>query len=201
VTEIPAFEVSYDYLCPFAHIAHEHLVAALQDGAGYDVTFTPWTLRQVHKDDGAPDVWDDPAKVDDLLSLESSIVVRDEMPELFLAAHLALYRARHDRGIPLTTRDEVAGVLTEVGVDADAVFATVDTGQPRKELGESWRRLVDQHGHFGVPTFIVGDDAVFVRIMSRPTSAADARGRIERTIDLLVNDVDLNEFKRPKIPR
>ena len=199
--ELPAFEISYDYLCPFARIVHEHLVAALRDGADLDVTFTPWTLRQVHKADDAADVWDDPAMLDALLALESSIVVRDTMPERFLDVHLALFRARHDRGIPLTTRDEVAGVLTEAGVDAAAVFEAVDTGQPRKELGSSWRRLVDEHDHFGVPTFIVGDEAVFVRLMALPTSGADASARIANILELLVDDTSLNEFKRTKIPR
>ena len=86
----PAFrsEVSYDYLCPFAHIGHEHLVEALRGGAGWDVTFTPWTLRQVHKEEQAPDVWDDPARRDDLLAMEASIVIRDTWPEQFFDVHL-----------------------------------------------------------------------------------------------------------------
>lgn len=198
---LPAFEVSYDYLCPFAHIGHEHLVEALRAGAGWDVIFTPWTLRQVHKDQGAPDVWDDPSKRDELLALEASIVVRDTWPEQFLDVHLALFRARHDEGIRLATREEVAGVLAKAGADPGAVFEAVDAGAPRKELAVSWRRLVEQHDHFGVPTFVVGDEAVFVRLMQRPTSPADAVDAIESIVTTLVDDTRLNEFKRTRIPR
>lgn len=201
MSNLPAFEVSYDYLCPFAHIGHEHLVEALRTRTEWDVTFTPWTLRQVHKEEGAPDVWDDPAKRDDLLALEASLVVRDTWPELFYDAHLALFRARHDRGIRLATRDEVAGVLTEAGVDATAVFEVVDGGAPRKEIAASWRRLVDQHSHFGVPTFIAGEEAVFVRLMERPTSSDDAIRAIESIVAAVVDDTRLNEFKRTKITR
>jgi len=200
-TKVPAFEVSYDYLCPFAHIGHEHVVEALRAGAEWDVTFTPWTLRQVHKGEGSPDVWDDESKRDDLLALEASIVVRDTWPELFFDVHLALFRARHDEGIRLATREEVAGVLARAGADPGAVFDAVDTGAARKELAESWRRLVDQHDHFGVPTFVAGDEAVFVRLMQRPASTEDAIGAIESIVTMLVDDTRLNEFKRTKIPR
>jgi protein-disulfide isomerase-like protein with CxxC motif len=201
MSKLPAFEVSYDYLCPFAHIAHEHLVEALRTEPGWDVTFTPWTLRQVHKEEDAPDVWDDPAKRDDLLAMASSVVVRDKWPEQFLDVHLALFRARHDKGIRLSTRDEVASVLTDAGADAEAVLSVVDEGGPIEELATSWRRLVDEHAHFGVPTFVVGDEAAFVRLMQRPTSPADAVEVIEWILDALVNDTRLNEFKRTKIAR
>jgi hypothetical protein len=201
VSNLPAFEVSYDYLCPFAHIGHEHLVEALRGGAVWDVTFTPWTLRQVHKAEDAPDVWDDPTKRDDLLAMAASVVVRDTWPEQFYDVHLALFRARHDRGIRLSTRDEVAGVLTEAGVDSDAILEVVDAGAPLKELAASWRRLVDQHAHFGVPTFIAGDEAVFVRLMERPNSTDDAVEVIDWIVTTLVDDTRLNEFKRTKIAR
>jgi hypothetical protein len=198
---VRTFEVSYDYLCPFAHIAHEHVVEGIRAGASWDVTFTPWTLRQVHKEEDAPDVWDDDAKRDDLLALEASVAVRDNWPEQFLDVHLALFRARHDHKIRLSTRDEVVQVLSETSVDAAAVLEVVDGGAPRKELAASWRRLTDEHGHFGVPTFISGNDAVFVRLMQRPTSPTDAVDAIDSVVRMLVEDTRLNEFKRPKIAR
>ena len=48
---------------------------------------------------------------------------------------------------------------------------------------------------FGVPTFIVGDEAVFVRLMSRGEPSD-----IDRVLEL-VGWTDLNEFKRTRIPR
>jgi 2-hydroxychromene-2-carboxylate isomerase len=201
VSELPAFEVSYDYLCPFAYIAHEHVVDALRADAPWQVTFTPWTLRQVHKDDGAPDVWDDEAKRDDLLALEASVAVRDGWPDRFLDVHQALFRARHERGIKLASRDEVSRVLDEAGADVAKVLDVVDGGAPRKELKASWTRLTDKHAAFGVPTFVVGDEAVFVRLMAKPTSGDDAIAAITEVVRLVVDDTRLNEFKRTKIPR
>jgi protein-disulfide isomerase-like protein with CxxC motif len=201
VSDLPAFEVSYDYLCPFAFIAHEHVVDALRAGAPWQVTFTPWTLRQVHKDEGAPDVWDDEAKRDDLLALEASVAVRDGWPDRFLDVHQALFRARHVDGIKLATRDEVAAVLDGVGVDTSKVFEVVDGGKPRAELKAAWTRLSGQHDAFGVPTFVAGDQAVFVRLMAKPTSGDDAIATISEVMRLVVDDTRLNEFKRTKIPR
>lgn len=201
MSELPAFEVSYDYLCPFAHIVHEHVVDALRAGADLDVTFTPWTLRQVHKDESAPDVWDDPTRRDDLLALEASVAVRDGWPDQFLDVHQALFRARHDRSIKLDTRDEVADVLSGAGVDPTKVFEVVDGGDPRTVVAESWRRLTDDYGAFGVPTFFVGGEAAFVRLMARPTSADDAVTTVVEVVRRTFEDTRLNEFKRPRIPR
>ena len=48
---------------------------------------------------------------------------------------------------------------------------------------------------FGVPTFIVDDEAVFVRLMER-----DQVDELERMLGL-ISWTGLNEFKRTTIPR
>jgi hypothetical protein len=55
--------------------------------------------------------------------------------------------------------------------------------------------MVERHAVFGVPTFVEGDEAVFVRLMER--------GRVddlERALDL-IPWTGLNEFKRTRISR
>jgi len=57
------------------------------------------------------------------------------------------------------------------------------------------------HHVWGVPTFIIGDRAVFVRLMHRPDGdAALATATIERVLGLL-DWPDLNEFKHTTVPR
>jgi hypothetical protein len=53
-----------------------------------------------------------------------------------------------------------------------------------------------------VPTFIIGDQAVFARLMDRADGDA-ARGTqtISRVLDLLTGWPALNEFKHTSIPR
>jgi hypothetical protein len=54
---------------------------------------------------------------------------------------------------------------------------------------------------WGVPTFIVGEQAAFVRLMDRPKDdGAYARRTIDRVVDLL-DWPNLNEFKHTSIPR
>ncbi len=53
---------------------------------------------------------------------------------------------------------------------------------------------------FGVPTFIVGDQAVFVRLMTRPEGdAGKARDTVDRVLGLMTDHPDLNEFKHTRL--
>ena len=55
---------------------------------------------------------------------------------------------------------------------------------------------------WGVPTFVQGDKAVFVRLMERPRGdGALARRTIDRVVDLLVGFPELNEFKHTSLKR
>jgi hypothetical protein len=199
---IPSFAVTYDYRCPFARNAHEHILDALQAGASWDVQFVPFSLSQVHVGEGEPDVWDNPAKAGDLLALQAGVVVRDKMPERFFAAHRALFAARHDQGQDIRLQDVVAQALDGAGVDSAAVLDEVAAGWPLAVVRKEHSEAADGHRVWGVPTFVAGDQAVFVRLMDRPRGDGQrARTTIERVVDLLTGWPELNEFKHTSIPR
>lgn len=197
---MPSFSVSYDYRCPFAKNIHLHLVKALREDDSLDVTFVPWTMGQGHRAEGAPDVWDDPSQDRAHLALCASISVRDEQPELFLDAHEALFRARHERGIRLVTIEELEGVLAPLGVNMEWVKADIASRRPHQLLGSSFREM-EQYEAFGVPTFVVDNDATFVRYMKPPTSDGVASAQlIHSLVTLMATQADLNEFKHTKVP-
>ncbi len=194
------FAVTWDYRCPFARNAHEHLAVALADGADWDVTFLPFSLSQVHVPEGGTPVWDDPAKAPDLLALAAGVVVRDQYPDRFLDAHVALFAARHDEGLDLRVPGVVAGVLDGVGLPGDKIVAEVGTSAPAQEIRRAHERAVNELEVFGVPTFVVDDRAVFVRLMSRPQGdAALARRTVQGVLDLFDTLPDLNEFKHTSL--
>lgn len=197
---IAPFSVTYDYRCPFARVAHDHLVAGLRAGADWDVTFVPLSLSQLKVEPGGRSVWEAPDTDSGLLALEVGVAVRDTQPERFLDAHQALFELRHGRGGNLRDEAQLRRALAEVGVDVDAAFAEVATGVPRKTVQEAHERAVADHDVWGVPTFIAGDSAVFVRLMDRPVDAADATRSIERIVDLL-SWTSLNEFKHTTVSR
>jgi 2-hydroxychromene-2-carboxylate isomerase len=191
--------VAFDYRCPFARNGHEAVVNAVREDALPDVTwrYTAFSLDQIHVEEGSPPVWEREPDVwgSGVLALLYGIAVRDAFPDKFLDAHLALFAARHDKALQLGHEDVLRDVVTEVGLDADAVAEEAWSGRPLKTLAAEHTEAVERYGAFGVPTYMEGDEAAFIRFMDR--------GRVDdlvRAVDLLQWS-RLNEFKRPRVPR
>jgi hypothetical protein len=196
-----SFAATFDYRCPFARNAHEHIVRGLQAGADWDVEFLPFSLSQAKVEAGQPDTWDDPANDSGLLALQVGVAVRDTQPEQFGEAHLALFALRHDQGRSIRDEGLLRDALTAVGVDADAAFEEVATGEPLRKVREAHERGADQHAVWGVPTLIAGGQSVFVRLMDRPDDPKASLDIVERLIDMATGWPELNEFKHTSIPR
>ena len=197
---LPAFQLSFDYRCPFAKNIHLHVIAGLRAGAAWDITFAPWTLSQGHRAEGAVDVWNDTSKDAELLSLAYGVSLRDQQNEHFLDGHEALFRARHEQGIRLITHEEIAGVLEPLGIDVAAARADVESRRPHGVIGETYQAFT-RYEAFGVPTFVLGTDATFVRYMKPPTGDAQhSVSIIESMVTLMADSPDLNEFKHTRLP-
>jgi hypothetical protein len=196
------FGLTWEYRCPFARIVVDHVITGLEGGADWEVEWIPFSLTQAHVEEGEVDAWDDPSKADSLYAMEAAIVVRDRFADRFLAVHRALFDARHEQGLDLRLPDVVHAILAEHGVDAAQVETEIRSGWPRAEFRKAHTTVVDSKAVFGVPTFLVGDSAVFVRLMDRPGGDAQLAIRtIERTLDTISGWPTLNEFKHTTIPR
>ena len=189
--------VTFDYRCPFAYNGNAAVVAALRAGSDIDFRFTPFSLDQAHIEEGDAPVWDrDPSDWGTgTLALLYGIAVRNAFPDQFFDAHLALFAARHEQGLKLNEEPVLRDAVASAGLDPDAVAEEAWSGRPLKTLATEHTECVDRYGVFGVPTFLEGDQAAFVRFMKRG-DVAD----LERMLELLQWG-DLNEFKRPRIPR
>ena len=197
-----SFAVTWDYRCPFARNAHEHLLTAVAAGAPWDVRFAPFSLNQVHVEPGGVDVWEDPGRAPDLAAMEAGLVVRDRFPAAFPAVHAALFAARHDEGRDLRDEAVLAEVLGANGLDAGAVLAEIADGWPLDVFRKEHEAAVAEHQVFGVPTFVVEGRAAFVRVMDRPAGDVEVATRtIERIVDLVTGWPELNELKHTSIPR
>jgi hypothetical protein len=194
--------VTWDYRCPFARNAHEHVLTGLEAGASWDVTYSAFSLDQAHVAEGQTAVWDEPDRYPGLLVNLAGIVVRDRLPEKFPTVHRALFAARHDQGLDLRDRDVVSKVLDVTGVDGGAVLSEVEAGWPLDVLKAEHTDTAGRLSVFGVPTFIRGDRAVFIRLLDRPgDDSARAITSINRVLDLISEWPELNEFKYTSIPR
>lgn len=201
-TNVTSFAVNFDYRCPFARIAHLHVLEGLEAGADWEVSFLAFSLGQAHVEEGEVDVWDDPDADSGLLALQVGVVVRDRFPDRFRAVHRALFDARHVHGAHLRDPEVLRGALTDHGVDADAVFAEIEAGWPLKTVRREHEASVGDLDVWGVPTFMLGEHAAFVRLMAPPDGDADVA---VRTIDDIVAMLDrwpaLNEFKHTSLRR
>jgi hypothetical protein len=200
-----SFAVTWDYRCPFARNAHEHVLAGLAAGADWQVRFLPFSLGQAHVAEGEPSVWEKPDQDTGILALQAGVVVRDDFPTAFPAVHFDLFAARHDEGLHLEDPDVVKDVLQRHGVPVETVFARIDDGSALAIVQAEHEEFVASHTVWGVPTFLVDDQAVFVRFMHRakPDGGQPASASIDtiaRTIDL-IGWSDLNEFKHTSVSR
>jgi 2-hydroxychromene-2-carboxylate isomerase len=195
------FAITFDYLCPFARNASEVVVRALEAGAPFEVDFRAFSLSQVHLEEGARPVWEAERPPSGVLALQWGLAVRDGLPDGFHAAHLALFAARHDQGRDLNDPEVLRDAMAAAGLEPDEVEKLVAGGGPAGALAADHTWAVEEHRGFGVPTFVTGQRAVFVRLMQRPASPAGARSTLERLLAVVDDWTDLNELKATRIPR
>lgn len=196
------FTVNFDYRCPFARNAHEHVLTALAAGADYRVRFLPFSLSQAHVEEGGTPVWENPDERPNLLAVAAGIAVRDRFPTLFPAAHRSLFAVRHDESGDLRDESVVRKALERVGVDAEVVFADLAAGWPYERFRAEHEESVNRYSVFGVPTFVLDEKAVFIRLMTRPEGdAMRAIDTVERVLGLIADHPELNELKYTTIPR
>jgi 2-hydroxychromene-2-carboxylate isomerase len=189
--------VTFDYRCPFAYNGNAAVVAAVRGGADLDVRYVAFSLDQVHIPEGEAPVWErDPSEWGSgVLALCFGIAVREHFPDRFPDAHLELFAARHVHGGKLTDPAVLRAAVARAGLDPDEVARLASLPETLATLGREHTEMVDDYEVFGVPTFVEGDEAVFVRLMER----GDVDDLL-RALDLLAWS-DLNEFKRTRIPR
>jgi len=197
---MPHFAVTYDYRCPFGRIAHDHVTTALVAGADWKVDFLPFCLGQSHVADGDRPLWERPDDDSGLLALQVSVALRDGQPEAFLGFHRDTYEWRHRDAGNLRDRDALSRIAERNGADIEAMWTSVDSGAPLATVEREHEGSVRSHSVWGVPTFVVGDAAVFVRLLSGPDGDADlARATVERIVEL-IGWRELNEFKHSSLP-
>lgn len=190
--------VTFDYRCPFAYNGNAAVVHAIREGAFPDVEFrfVPFSLDQAHVEEGETPVWErEPsARGSGVRALLYGIALRERHPDQFLDAHLALFAQRHDHGRRFE-EDVLRDAVASVGLDPGVVAEEASSPEALEILANEHTEAVARWEVFGVPTYIEGEEAVFVRFMER--------GRVDDLGQVLgmLQWSRLNEFKRTRIPR
>ncbi len=194
-----AFSINFDYRCPGTFVVHDNLFDGLAAGADWDVTFLPFSLGQVHVEPGQLPIWERPGDDSGLLALQVAVTVRDVHPEAFLGVHRAIFDLRHREGRRLD-RANIESVLEAAGLPVAEVWQAVDDGTALETVRSEHTDQVKRLDVWGVPTFMIDDQAVFVRLTERSDGdGAIATRRIERVLELMADAPDLNEFKHASL--
>ena len=111
------FSVNWDYRCPFARNAHEHVVKALQGGAPFEVEFVLFSLNQAHVEEGGPRCLGTTREREPDLAgrVRSGSSCGTSSPRSSLSTHVAFVRVRHDKSADLRDKAELASVLEASG--------------------------------------------------------------------------------------
>ena len=149
--------MTFDYLCPFARNAFEAIAAGIEAGRDWQVRSIPFSLSHAHVPEGETPAWDrvpGDKYTSGVLALQWGIAVRDNFPERLTAFHLAAFAARHDDARNIKDPAVLHDVASSAQLDAGAVAAIVDSGEPCRLLAAEHTEAVDRWRVFGVPTFI-----------------------------------------------
>ena len=195
-----SFAITWDYRCPFARLAHDHVVTGLRAGADWNVTFLPFCLGQAHVEEGDVDIWDRPDDDSGLFALQLGVSLRDNQPTAFLGFHHDTFEHRFNGGGSLRDETVLARIITNNGGVAEAAFADVRSGRTLQVVKDEHTRYVKPHHVWGTPVFIMGDKAVFVRLLDHSHGNPDVA---QETIERIIKDIEwpiLNEFKHTSIP-
>lgn len=195
-----SFALTFDYRCPYARIANDHVLTGLRAGADWEVAFVPFSLSQAHLEVGETTVWEAPAQDSGIEALQAAVAVRDTQPARFVDLHGALFEFRHRQAGNLRDREAIGAVASGVGVDVEAMWAHVDAGLALATIEKEHCGYAQSHEVWGVPTFIAGEAAVFVRLLAPAAGDGDlAITTVERILDQMDWSL-LNEFKHTSVP-
>jgi predicted DsbA family dithiol-disulfide isomerase len=79
-------------------------------------------------------------------------------PDLFEAAHLALYRAFFTDGVNIGRPEEVIEVIGALrGVDRDRFLGDYESGRGRQAVLDDYQAALSQHGVRAIPTVVTPD--------------------------------------------
>ena len=171
-------------------------------GDDLQVDWKPFLLAQINKKEG-PDwkAWEQAEGSSDLglLAMRAGEAAKRQGYKAFEAFQLILLKARHEQRKDLSDSSVIMDAVKMGGLDVERFQQDLADEGILQELGESHTRAVEEHGVFGVPTFVARNGAsAFLKTYVPPDE--EALEAFETITKLLSNLKYLGEMKRPQPP-
>ncbi len=171
-------------------------------GTDFVVDWQPFALSQINSKEGEDfKVWEQPGALEDnnLLAHRAGLAAKRQGQEAFESFFMSLLKARHEEKKDLTDPAVIDEALVASGIDAGRFKEDLLDPDLLRELGESHTRAVEEHGAFGVPTYVFPNGhAAFIKMFIPP-----AEEGVEMYHDMMKVASDfkyLGEMKRPQPP-
>ena len=173
-------------------------------GETVKVDWQPFSLAQVNSDkESDVKLWELPEMADGsdktFLAHMSGLAAKRQGEEQFKSFFMALLRARHEDKKDLLDPAVMEEAAQAAGLDMARFREDAADPELLKDIAESHTIAVEEHGAFGVPTFISpSGNATFLKMFIPPVEqSAD----IFTTMTKAMDEFDhVGEFKRPQPP-
>lgn len=197
-----AFELYYDYACPFVYRSAEMLDAVrLSHQRELEVSWRYFSLSQVNSRQDGWTVWnaDESEAVPGRLPFRAAEAARQQ--GRFDPFHMALLRARHRDRLDIDDPNVIEGVAAASGLNLDEFRRDVADPASLRALARDHQLARNRHGVFGTPTFVFPDGAAaYVRLAQQPVNG-DAVRILDEIVGIAAGEPDILEIKRPVRPK
>lgn len=202
LVEVIAFELYYDYTCPFVYRSAEMLDAVrLSRQRELEVSWRYFSLSQVNSRQDGWTVWnaDESEAVPGRLAFRAAEAARQQ--GRFDPFHMALLRARHRDRLDIDDPNVIEGVAAASGLDLDEFRRDIADPAGLRALARDHQEARSRHGVFGTPTFVFPDGAAaYVRLGQQPVNG-DAVRILDEIVGIAAGEPDILEIKRPVRPK
>ena len=173
-------------------------------GQTVEVDWQPFSLAQIN---AGPDeelkVWERPEIIDGsdttLLAHQAGLAAKRQGKEAFESFFWELLKSRHEEKKDLADPAVIEEAVQRSGIDAGQFQEDLKDPDLLRIIGESHTRAVEEHGAFGVPTYVFpSGGSAFIK-MFPPTD--EEAGPIYDNLTTLVSEHQhVGEVKRPQPP-
>jgi len=192
-----------DFLCPWARIGAFWLRNVEAAGAlDAEVEWKTFSLENINlpEDGDADELWNTAPERRGLVPAAAAKWVQTQAPDSFAAYQKAMFDARHVDHEKIGQTDVTAKILSDVGLDGDAITSEVTSNSKWLEAARADHDEAASLGVFGVPTFVFGDTApAFVRLLE--ITEGDRAVEIYERVKSSALDPTIHELKRPSFAR
>ncbi|MER3437627.1 MAG: hypothetical protein C4346_08585 [Chloroflexota bacterium] len=202
--DVIAFDVYFDYGCPYVHAAAVWLRAVQRHlGEGLIIRWRYFPLEQVNSAEG-PDwkLWEQPSdfKSRSRDAFHAAIAARRQGEESFLRFHYALLDLKHIQGKDHGRRSTLveAGELAEL--DMPRFLSDLEDRRLLAEIGRDYLEGREHFGVFGTPTFVFPNGAAAYLKMRPAPPAEEAMTVFQEFVHTVRDRSYVVEIKRPKRP-